>query len=197
MKLNILVAGCLFAAVAAVPAAAQQTTYTAQLLGSNEEPTPNDSPGTGTAIVTIDINGSARTMQIQESFNDLVAGTTVSHIHCCTSAPDGGTAMPATQVPSFVNFPTGVTSGTYNMTFNMNDEDSYNPMFVENNGGTAASAFDALVAGLDSGRAYANIHTTTYPAGEIRGTLVPEPETYAMLLAGLAMVGAMARRRRV
>jgi hypothetical protein len=85
----------------------------------------------------------------------------------------------------------------YDQTFNMLDESSYNPDFISANGGTAASAFDALVAGFDNRTAYANIHTTLYPAGEIRGTLVPEPETYAMLLAGLALVSAMARRRRV
>jgi hypothetical protein len=32
--------------------------------------------------------------------------------------------------------------------------------------------------------------------GSYEVTAVPEPETYAMLLAGLGLVGAMARRRR-
>jgi hypothetical protein len=31
---------------------------------------------------------------------------------------------------------------------------------------------DALVAALDSNTAYANIHTTAFPAGEIRGQLI-------------------------
>ena len=66
-------------------------------------------------------------------------------------------------------------------------------------GASASGAFDALVAGLNSGSAYANIHSEMFPAGEIRGflTLVPEPETYAMLLAGLGLVSLMARRRKV
>jgi hypothetical protein len=35
--------------------------------------------------------------------------------------------------------------------------------------GFPAANFDALVEALDSDTAYANVHTTTFPAGEIRG----------------------------
>ena len=194
MKLNILIAGCLFAAAVAMPATAQERIYTAELLGSNEVP-PVNSPATGMATVTVDLDDE--TMRVEQTFSGLLAPTTVSHIHCCTAMPNSGTAAPATQIPTFPDFPAGVTSGAYDRTFDMSLLSSYNPDFVSANGGTAASAFDALVAGFDNKTAYANIHTTLYPAGEIRGTLVPEPETYAMLLAGLALVSAMARRRRV
>ena len=193
MKLSALIAGSLFVAAVSAPAVAQQSIFTAELLGSNERPDPNNSPGTGTATVTVDLDQS--TMRVQETFSGLLAPTTVSHIHCC-AGPDGS-APPATTVPSFPGFPVGVTAGTYDQTFNMLDASSYNPAFISANGGTAASAFDAFVDGLNNGTAYANIHTEMFPAGEIRGTLVPEPETYAMLLAGLAMVSMMSRRRRL
>ncbi|HKX53546.1 MAG TPA: CHRD domain-containing protein [Nitrosospira sp.] len=193
MKLSALIAGSLFVAAVSAPAVAQQSIFTAELLGSNERPDPNNSPGTGTATVTVDLDQS--TMRVQETFSGLLAPTTVSHIHCC-AGPDGS-APPATTVPSFPGFPVGVTAGTYDQTFNMLDASSYNPAFISANGGTAASAFDAFVDGLNNGTAYANIHTEMFQAGEIRGTLVPEPETYAMLLAGLAMVSMMSRRRRL
>ena len=39
---------------------------------------------------------------------------------------------------------------------------------VTANGGTAASAFAALCAGIDGGMAYFNIHTNAFAGGEIR-----------------------------
>ena len=70
--------------------------------------------------------------------------------------------------------------------------------FITANGGPASSVFTALVAGLDAGRAYLNIHSSFAPGGEIRGFLspVPEPESYALLLSGLAVVGWVARRQK-
>jgi hypothetical protein len=74
---------------------------------------------------------------------------------------------------------------------------SWNPAFIAANGGTPAGAEAALAFGMTTGRAYLNIHTTTFPAGEIRGFLVatPEPTTMLLLGTGLASFGAMVRRR--
>ncbi|SCX77359.1 CHRD domain-containing protein [Nitrosospira sp. Nsp13] len=194
MKLSTLFAGCLFASVAAMPAAAHQIVYTTSLDGPSEAP-PNISPGTGTAKITVDFD--LVTMRVEESFSGLQGNVTASHIHCCTAVPGAGTIGVATTLPTFTDFPSGVTSGTYDRTFDMTAASSYNPAFVTANG-SVGGAFNALVAGLDGGTAYANIHTNIFPAGEIRGFLapIPEPEAYAMLLAGLAMIGAVARRRR-
>ena len=51
---------------------------------------------------------------------------------------------------------------------------------------------------LLAGRSYINLHTNLYSSGEIRGQIaaVPEPETYALMLAGLGLVGWVASRRR-
>ncbi|MBS0485263.1 MAG: CHRD domain-containing protein, partial [Proteobacteria bacterium] len=52
--------------------------------------------------------------------------------------------------------------------------------------------------GLDDGKAYFNLHTNLFPGGEIRGLLspVPEPESYALWLAGLGVLTVCARRVR-
>jgi hypothetical protein len=197
MKLNVLAAGCLLTAAVAMPAVAQTTVYTANLTGPNEDP-PNSSPGIGTAMITI--NQDAGTMRVEESFSELTGNVSASHIHCCTTTPHEGLAGVATVSPTFTGFPSGGMAGDYDHTFNMLDASSYNLPFLNANGGTAQGAFDALVAGINDGRAYANIHTMPeFPGGEIRGFLapIPEPETYAMLLAGLAMVSMMAWRRRL
>jgi hypothetical protein len=142
--------------------------YWASLSGPAEAP-PNNSPGTGKALVTID--AVANTMRVQATFSGLVAGVTACHIHTPTAVAGTGTAGVATTVPTFTGFPSGVTFGTYDQTINMLLSSSFNPAFVTNNGGTPASAWTALRAGISAGKAYLNIHSTTFPAGEIRGFL--------------------------
>jgi hypothetical protein len=62
-----------------------------------------------------------------------------------------------------------------------------------------ATTFNQTEEGhLLAGRSYINLHTSLYPSGEIRGQIaaVPEPETYALMLAGLGLVGWVTARRR-
>lgn len=197
MKLKAMVCAFAMALGAASAANAHTEIFKASLDGATEFPS-NASPGTGTATVTLDLD--LATMRVVVDFSGLLGNVTASHIHCCTTAPGFQNAGVATPTPTFPGFPAGGKSGHYDQTFNLGLASSYNAAFVTANGGTAGGAMNALIAGIEQGKAYLNIHTSSFGGGEIRGFLalapVPEPETYALMLAGLGLVGVAAARRR-
>jgi hypothetical protein len=197
MKCATLLAGAAIALGVVQFSLASVVQYSASLSGPNESPA-NASPGTGDALVTVDL--SASTMRVEVSFTGLLGTTTASHIHAPTLVPLTGTAGVATTTPTFTGFPLGVTSGTYDHTFDLTLTSSYNSSYVAGNGGTASGAMSALLASLGAGKSYLNIHTSAFGGGEIRGFLteVPEPSTCTLLLLGTAGVfGRRTRRQQI
>jgi hypothetical protein len=186
----------LAASATASPAAATTYVFNAFLNGANEVP-PNASAGFGTGTFTFD--DVLHTMLVEVEFEGLTGTTTAAHVHAPTTVAGTGNTGVATELPLFTGFPTGVNAGTYSHTFDTSLAASYNPAFITNfGGGTTAGAEAALIQAAIDGKAYLNIHSTFAPGGEIRGflTLVPEPATWALMILGFGMTGAVLRARR-
>ena len=93
-----------------------------------------------------------------------------------------------------------MTSGTYSSAvFDLTQPTIYNPAFVTLEGGLP-QAEAALIAGIEAGQSYFNIHTLNNPGGEIRSQLfpaaAPEPTSLALLGSGLLGVVLAWRRKR-
>lgn len=196
MKLRCALAALVLALAAAPTAQAVQIVYTTPLTGSAEVP-PNDSPATGNATVVYD--SLAHTLTVSYSFADLLTPLVDGHIHCCTT-PDATVGVAV----GFTGLPLGATSGgddgeVYDLTLASTFRQDFIDDFA---GGDPANAEEALVAGLNAGLAYFNLHSEGIPSGEIRGTLiattapVPEPGSHALLLAGLGGLALAVRRAR-
>ncbi len=125
------------------PANAQIHYFTNLKLDGGQEVPPNASSAFGLLNATYDAN--TMTLAFSVNFEGLSSNTSAAHFH--------GPAVPGINAGvaiGWTGFPTGVTSGTYSNSFVLNSTQE---------------------SELLSGLWYANIHTSMYPGGEIRGQL--------------------------
>lgn len=136
------------------------------VLNGSQEVPSNGSPGTGTAVVVFDNVSGA--MSITGSYSGLVANVNNAHLHGYAPAGvNAGVIFGLTH--------TGGTSGT-----------------ITGNGVIPG----ANIANVMNGLTYINVHSDTFPGGEIRGQLInPVPEPSAFLLGTLAGLAVLRRRR--
>jgi hypothetical protein len=198
-------------AVSCATKASAQTILTANITNGQEPgnvtPTtttgdPRSSSGTATFTIsptmdsitfTATVLGLDLTGTQSADTNDNLAA---AHIHIS----DDVNFMPPTNA--------GVRWGFFGTPFNETaPNDQVVTPLVSGVGGTISGKWDApegnnttLAPWIDdilAGRAYINFHTAQFPGGEIRGAIVPEPSTIALVGIGMVFLAAVARNRRV
>lgn len=136
------------------------TNFNVRLTGEAERPMPVDTDGQGRAIFHLSKDGTAlRYKLIVTNLEDV----TQAHIHC-------GSPEVAGPVVAFLFAfdPAGVTQNGVLAAGMITDANVIDrPSSTQCPGGV--SSFADLLAKIESGQAYVNVHTIDFPAGEIRG----------------------------
>jgi|SRR5687768_161776 hypothetical protein len=142
----------------AASASAQQISMVANLSPGEETPALL-SGAVGTAEVGVDITN--RELSVTLRVFNIPTATSAGHIH----VGPRGVAGPV--VLDFPNIPGRV--GDFTLTFRLSQT------ALRPNPGIGINTMEDVIQAIAGGNAYVNIHTTTFPAGEIRGqlTLVP------------------------
>lgn len=125
---------------------------------------------TGSGTFRAIINENARTIDYELSFEALRAAVTQAHIHFGQRHTVGGIVVWLCQTtinpaPAAVASSTPVCpqEGTVSGTITPSQ------VLAQNAQGFAAGDFDELVRAIRNRAAYANVHSTLFPPGEIRG----------------------------
>lgn len=109
----------------------------------------------------------ANTIALSVTFSGLSSAATLFHIHV------GPPGVSGPVIVNFVPFTPSATSGTIT-------------------GGPLAFP-TANIADLFAGNTYFNIHSSTFPGGEIRGALVPIPEPGTLTSTGFGVAILLVR----
>jgi CHRD domain-containing protein len=141
-------------------------TYTADLRPANEVLANGSSAGivsSGSGTWTGTLNPSTNILTWTMSFTGLTSNSNASHIHA--QAPTTTTANVVLNFATYAGstIQLGGQSGTASGSVNL----------ASATVGTGLSiSGDSLRKAIDAGQAYVNVHSTQYPAGEIRGQIV-------------------------
>src|SRR5437870_2213203 len=159
------------------PNTTSQPTVTTELTGYQETPLTINSPGSGEFTATIQGNGTAIAYTL--TYRDLSSPVTQAHIHFGRPAISGMIVLflcntsgsPPATVPTPPPCPAAPATVTGTLT--AADVIARPAQGID----PGAAGFAEMLKAFQAGAAYANVHTTLFPSGEIRGRLqTHEPE---------------------
>lgn len=151
------------------PTAPANTIYVANLKASNEVLANGNSAGVvsnATGTWTGTLNPSTNVLSWTMTFSGLTTNSSASHIHA--QAPTSTTASVVLNFATFAGstITLGATSGSASGTINLSTQAATPPSLTVSG--------DSLLKAINAGQAYVNVHTSQYPAGEIRGQIVKQ-----------------------
>ncbi|CRK55085.1 hypothetical protein [Alloactinosynnema sp. L-07] len=136
------------------------------LSGYQEDPAAVSTAATGRFHVKID--DSAQEIRYELSYSSLIGTITQAHIHFGGKAQSGGVSV--FLCTNLGNGPAGTQlcpAAPATITGTIRPVDVIGP----NAQGIAPGQFDELVAAVNAGATYVNVHTSQFPGGEIRAQL--------------------------
>jgi hypothetical protein len=156
--------------IAGIAVLAQQSQFFTYLNGFKEVPSVITN---GTANFQLQINAARNSISYQLSYSGLSSHVTQAHIHIGQRGANGGIIVflcdNTGKAPS--GTPACPDSGTVSGTLTAVDVNPPNNPEPTTTQGIPQGDFAGLLAAIEGGVAYANIHTTNSPSGEIRGQL--------------------------
>ena len=144
------------------PASAQVVTLKATLSGGEETPAVVVTGAVGTVEASVDTEAREISVTLRVFNIPATAPVTAGHFHVGPKGAGG---------PVVLNFPSSIAgrTGDFTMTFRLGVAN-----FVVR-AAQGINTIDDMIQAMVAGNAYANVHTTTNPGGEIRGQLSLAP----------------------
>jgi hypothetical protein len=165
LVLTFAVLALLSLAIAGGVAGSEKSQVTATLTGYEETPGVSTT-GQGTFEAVIDEEAATPTITFTLTYQDLTAPAAAAHIHFGNRFTAGGVSAFFCGGGSKPACPPGVTM-TAVVTGTITPTDVIGPAGQ----GIAAGEFDELVQAIRAGMTYANVHTSNFGGGEIRGQI--------------------------
>ncbi len=161
----IVLGGVLVVASLAIGAGGKKNLKSGELIGYEENP---DISTRASGAFKLTLDDEARTIAYELAYRDLESNVSQAHIHFGKRAVNGGISV--FLCSNLGNGPAGtpacpLQSGTVSRTVGVAE------IIGPGGQGIAAGEFDELAAAMRAGATYANVHSATFPGGEIRAQI--------------------------